>query len=367
MNDLVLALQRFDLGEYVRDLGANKAGRDEWMLTCPICTKEKLSVNVRERRWRCFVCERYGVGRDGRRHALIGAGGIVGLVRWVEGVSTREAIQFVINATRPQWHDPNALPALPDAVAADPADDGQRVPTGAPENAVALPGILPYMQRRGISWDDACSFGLLWVPPDHGWLQNRIVFPVWQRGACAYWQARACWDKSEHDAMYPGTKFRKTLNPSVYFCSRCRRPFPEGHVRCDLCGAPQQYGSADVLLNLEQAATFPRLAICEGPTSAIRTGPSAVATFGKVLHPQQVAQLVAARVRAVDFLWDGPTETEPMGAWPEMIRAAAQLAPFMDVRLVFLPSGDPGDWRRDELDYFRAHYSRPFGHDVPGL
>ena len=114
------------------------------------------------------------------------------------------------------------------------------------------------------------------------------------------------------------------------------------------------------------AARFPRVAICEGPTSGIRTGPSAVWTFGKVLHPQQIARLVEAGVRAVDFMWDGPTKDEPLGAWPEMVRAAAQLAPFVDVRLVFLPQGDPGDWQREHLNYFRSQ-ARPFGDQAMAL
>lgn len=358
--ELDIALQRFDLGAYCAEFGASRAGRSEVMLTCPRCGKEKLSVNVVEKHWRCFVCERYGMGDDGRRRALEGAGGVVGLVRWMEGLGFREAKQRIIALTKPQWLDPSALPALPEQEQLGPPDDGSRMPTGLPEEALALPGILPYMSRRGITWDDAVAFGLRWVPPGRGWLQNRILFPVWRGGQVLYWQARACWDKEEHEVWFPGTKFRKTLNPAVYFCSRCRVQFPDGWVRCQLCGSPQQFGSADVVGNLEQASRFPRVAICEGPTSGIRAGPSAVWTFGKVLHPQQIARMLEAGVRAVDFMWDGPTETEPLGAWPEMIRAAAQLAPFVDVRMVFLPHGDPGNWPREHLDAYRAH-ARPFG------
>lgn len=360
MNDeLTIALQRFDLHAYAREFGAWKAGRSEWVVQCPVCGKEKLSINVADRWWRCFICEEYALGTDGRRHAIKGAGGIIPLVRWLEGLSSREAIQRIIGATRPAWADPNQLPVLPPAAVQIP-DDGARSPSGLPDEALALPGILPYMIRRGISWEDALAFGLRWVPPGRGWLQNRILFPVWSRGQCLYWQARACWDKEEHEKLYPGTKFRKTLNPAVFFCSRCRCPFPDDWTKCAVCGAPQQFGSADVIGNLEQAARYPRVAMCEGPTSGIRTGPSAVWTFGKVLHPQQVARMIEAGVRAVDFMWDGPTETEPMGAWPEMVKAAAQLAPFFDTRLVFLPRDDPGAYPREHLDYFRAN-ARPFG------
>lgn len=185
--------------------------------------------------------------------------------------------------------------------------------------------------------EDAREFGLGWCR--EGWLANRLIFPVWESGRCIYWQARAMWDEREHNPEWG--KFRKTLNPA-----RER-------------GGQIFYGSGDVVLNCEQAARFPRVAITEGPTSMIRVGPSAVATFGKQLQPAQIARLVAAGVRAVDFMWDGPSPKEPQGAWAQMIQAAGQLAPFMDVRLVFLPHGDPGDFTREELETFRAH-ARPY-------
>ena len=152
------------------------------------------------------------------------------------------------------------------------------------------------------------------------------------------------WDAHERHLWEPPEAlpkgFRKTLNPA-------RERF-----------GVLYYGSGDVVLNLEQAARYERVVITEGPTSAIRVGPEAVATFGKQLQPAQIARFVRAGVRAVDFMWDGPSEKEPEGAWVQMIAAAGQLAPFMDVRLVFLPSGDPGDYTREELGFYRAH-ARP--------
>lgn len=370
-DELTLALERFDLAGYVLDHGGQRVGRAEWLLDCPKCMKPKLSVNVRERFWRCFVCERYARGADGQNRALDGAGNVFGLVRWLEGLSPADAARKIIDSTRPKWLDPSELPDLPVPQAT--TTSWERTPTGLPEGCIPIDGIMPYMARRGISLEDARAFGLGWCPS--GWLANRLVFPVWQQGQCLYWQARAMWDGKEHEAWFPGTRFKKTLNPAVYFCGRCRVPFPDGHTRCALCSAPQQFGSADVLGNLEQAARYPRVAICEGPTSAIRAGPSAVFTFGKVLHPQQIALLLAYGVRAVDFMWDGPKEGDKNrdgspkldGAWPEMVMAASQLAPHIpDVRLVFLPHGDPGDWPREHLDHFRAT-ARPFAQFDSGL
>jgi hypothetical protein len=364
-DELTLALQRFDLQAYCREAGAVRAGRSEWLLECPKCLKEKLSVNLLDRTWRCFVCEKYGRGPDGKMHAVEGAGGVFRLVQWLEGLSPSATARTIIDGSRPKWLDPNELPALPPGE--ERITSWERIPTGLPEGCLPIDGTLPYMLERGISFEDAKSFGLGWCRT--GWLANRLVFPVWEQGRCLFWQARAMWTKEEHAQWHPDRKYRKTLNPAVYYCGACHLPFPEGATRCGLCGAPQQYGSADVLGNLEQAARHPRVAICEGPTSGIRAGPSAVWTFGKVLHPQQTALLVKYRVQAVDFMWDGPTPTEPLGAWTEMIQAAAQLAPLIpDIRLVFLPRGDPGDWPRDHLDWFRstarAHSSIDFGGEL---
>ena len=52
------------------------------------------------------------------------------------------------------------------------------------------------------------------------------------------------------------------------------------------------------------------------------------------------------------MLWDGPSEKEPRGAWDEALRAADRLSAFVDVRIVFLPWGDPGDYPREVLDEY---------------
>lgn len=357
MDELTLALERFDLAAYVQHHVGQRVGRDEFLVGCPVCGKDKVSINTRTRRWHCFVCQKYERGPDGLQHVTYGGGGVFHLVKWLEGKTSREAAQYIIEASQPKWVDPDALPDLVSKARAE-EDDGERCPAGLPEGCIPVDGTLPYMQRRGITTEDARTFGLGWV--GSGWLANRLVFPVWERGQCVYWQARACWDKEEHAQWYHDTPFRKTLNPAVRFCGRCRVRFADNFNRCHLCNGPRQFGSEDVLLNLEQASRYPRVAICEGPTSAIRTGPDAVATFGKVLQPAKIALLIRAGVKAIDFMWDGPTKTEPMGAWPEMIASASQLAPFFDVRLVFLPQSDPGDWPREALNYFRS-IARPYG------
>lgn len=346
--DLDLALLRFPLEQFCRAQGGDKSGQHEYLLMCPVCLRPKLSVSIRRRRWQCFLCVKYGPpGPDGKRKAVEGAGGIFKLVQWLGKMDSRSAVKFVLTAAEQAGSDTNL------GVGPPPPPETPKIATGLPDKCIAISRQLPYMERRGITVEDARVFGLGMVPLEAGgWLANRIIFPVWEAGKCLYWQARACWDAHEHvprpwvdrDGNYHDDKFRKSLNPASE---------REG-VR--------YFGSSDVLLNLEQAKHYPRVAIVEGPTSCIRTGPDAVATFGKQLHPAQVSKLIQAGVKAVDFMWDGPKGKEPMGAWPEMQQAAAMLAPHMDVRMVYLPSGDPGDWPRHQLNQMRLQ-AQPY---LPG-
>ena len=120
---------------------------------------------------------------------------------------------------------------------------------------------------------------------------------------------------------------------------------------------PRQAGMAgpgEVLMNLDTARAHARVAVVEGPIDCVHAGPSSVATFGKKITMTQALKLRRAGVRCLDLMWDGPTDREPMGAWPEMMRAASLLSGMFDVRLVFLPHGDPGDYTRSELDRLRS-------------
>ena len=349
-------MSRFDLEAYVLDQAPDKIGRHEYLLRCPQCFKEKLSVNLEKNRWRCFLCEEYFVDSMGVKHAKRGAGGPFGLVKWLEGLDARGTIERISQYVTDALGSPYELPEL--GFSAGQEELPALCPTGLPSGCVAAHAELPYLKRRGISAEDIQTFGLGFV--ESGWVGNRLIFPVWERGECIYWQARAMWDEHEHvpcpftkrDGTHDEDKFRKTLNPSR---SRTVGGFETLY-----------FGSGDVLLNLEQASRYPRVCITEGPTSAIRVGPSAVATFGKQLQPVQIARLIRAGVKAVDFMWDGPSKNEPFGAWENMIKAAGQLAPFMDVNLCFLPSGDPGDYTRPEIEAYRAH-ARPYSTGTTSL
>ena len=344
-DDLSLAIVRFPLEEYVMSRGGDFVSSKEWLMACPHCGREKLTVNLDKRTWRCFLCEEY-VGGGRAKLAKRGAGGIYKLVLWLEGISPKEAVDLIFSKAKPPDIHGDILPGfdLGSRYRAQPPES--LCATGLPENCLAVTSVLPYMFRRGITLDDAKIFGLGYCTS--GWLANRLIFPVWEGGQCVYWQARAMWDQHEHvpkpwirkDGTMDPDKFRKNLNPS-----RDR-------------GGISYLGSGDVLLNLEQASTYKRIAITEGPTSMVPAGPSATATFGKQLHPNQISRMIHYGVRGIDFMWDGPSETEPQGAWPEMMKAAYQLASFFDVKIVFLPKGDPGDYTRQEINTFREN-ARP--------
>ena len=107
-------------------------------------------------------------------------------------------------------------------------------------------------------------------------------------------------------------------------------------------------------MNVEMAAQQPRAALVEGPIYCVHTGPSGMCSFGKQFTSAQLGRALRAGVRAIDVMWDGPSEKEPEGAWQDMVQIATTLDLFFDTRLVKLPWGDPGDYTTAELDSLRA-------------
>jgi hypothetical protein len=313
----------FDVEGYIVGFGAAPIGRDEWAMTCPVCGREgKLVVNPDRGVWHCWICEEYRTKWDGKKMPVRGAGGIIALVEWLEGCSREQAKAIVESGSTGNYvADVSILGDFEEQTS--PQTDGfcaiEPPPYWRP-----IVGNLPYCERRGITAEDVQNFGLVYC--DMGRYRNRLVFPVWEGGKLLYFQARAMWDPR------PGEKFVKSLNPEKVKGSA---------------------GATDVLMNLESARNYPRVAITEGPIDCIHAGLSAVCTFGKKISSTQILKLVHAGVKAIDLMWDGPTEEEPRGAWPQMLQAAAKLSGIFDVRLVFLPKGDPGDYTQDELWQFR--------------
>jgi hypothetical protein len=326
------SIDRFDVSAYLEKFSPRRVQGDELVLCCPNCGKDKLTVNTQRRTWHCWVCEEFAVDyQTGRRHAVRGAGGLLALIAMLEGIGREQAAELVRThgglLGEEAWMRGGQLEQLPQSF---------EFPTlpmiPPPEGATPIHGTLPYLQKRGILEEDVRLFGLFWCAS--GRYANRVVFPVYDTGRMVYYQARAMWEP------HPGERFfQKALNP----------PAVQGVAT-----------AGEVLMNLDAAKNFPRVAIVEGPVDCIHAGPSAVATFGKKISLVQMLKLRQAGVRAVDLMWDGPSASEPEGAWPEMVAAAPKLAGLFDVRLVRLPQGDPGEYSRGALETFRAQ-ARPVG------
>lgn len=330
--ELMRLIDDFDLEGYLQEHGfrqLNAHHGDEWIGPCPGCGKEKCAVDADKRAFHCWVCQEYEDRWDDhekrfRRRPVRGAGGLIGLIEWLDEIDTADAIQLIYQETAGGDLRELAAPKQLKQV----LESGLATEVAPPENWRSIESPLPYMLKRGITMDDVRMFGLFWC--SGGRYDNRLVFPVWEGGRLLYWQARAMWEKSD---LLPGSKFIKSLNPP---------------------STPGAVVSSDVLFNLDTARLYPRVAVTEGPIDAIHAGPSAVCTFGKQISNAQVQRLLQANVCAIDLMWDGPTPSEPLGAQPEMVKAAPWLSTFFDVKLIFLPQDDPGSYSRDHLDWFRA-------------
>ena len=316
------AIERFDLVAYVRDRGAVEAQDGEWIMYCPTCGKEKLTVNTKKKTWHCWVCQKFSTTVTGismRRKAVAGAGGLLDLLQILGPCDRKRAIQLVLASATLTAQDLVTIGAT-EFTSFVTSYHQDVVSIAPPPNWRLIDVPLPYMAYRGITVEDANRLGLFWC--DGGRYGNRLVFPVWEEGQLVYWQARAMWDPP------PGDKhFLKALNPPAQ---------------------PGAAVSSDVLLNLNSARFYPRVAIVEGPVDCVHAGPSAVASFGKALSAVQIAKLWRAGVRAVDLLWDADARAD-MLAW------APVLASLFDLRLVWLPDKDPGTYPREYLDQLRAH------------
>jgi len=319
----------FDLDAYVIDHGGVEIQTGEWLLVCPMCGKRKLAVNPHKRVWHCWIDEEYGPPDvHGKRQVVRGAGGVLQLVMLLEGLDISGALHFV--QTR-QLFNPLDTRQVRAQLYAPVRECTSTVasPIPYPDHWHDIDVTMAYMVQRGITLQDAQAFRLGWC--SDGRYRNRLMFPVYENGRLMYYQGRAMWDPQ------PGEHYIKTLNPPK---------------------TPGASVSSDVLMNLDQACKHDEVVVTEGPIDCVHVGLDAVCSFGKKLHPRQIAKLIEAGVRKVVLMWDGPTAREPRGAWPEMFQTASVLDGAFDVRLVFLPAGDPGDYTREQLNVYRAQARR---------
>lgn len=324
MSDIYELIRNFDIDSYLSDHGATQIQANEYALTCPICGKEnKLIVNITKKTWHCWVCEEYGFNSEGKRIPLVGAGGIISLIQLLDNCSKQHVLTLLKTEGFFGAVDINKL----DLVLIDQiiSNDLEASAISPPDYWAPITTELPYMTKRGITVEDARNFGLSYCYM--GRYANRLIFPVWENGKLVYYQGRAMYE------AVPGSKFIKSLNP------------------------PKQANSAvssEVLMNLDTAKKFERVAIVEGPIDCVHTGLDSVCTFGKKISFVQILKLVLAGIKKIDFMWDGPSATEPYGALHEMIQASNLMSGlFEDIKIILLPQNDPGVYDRVELQEFR--------------
>lgn len=313
-----LAIERFDLLAFVQEHGGQEVQTGEWCLPCPTCGKEKLIVNMTRKAWHCWVCQKFAVVQTPtgpRRQAVAGAGGLLDLIQLMERCDRKRAVTMVLAAgitARELAHI-----TAGDFARLEVAPGLELSPIPPPPSWRPIVTPLPYMIQRGISLEDAQRHGMVWC--DQGRYANRLVFPVWDEGQLVYFQARAMWEAR------PGEHYVKALNPPR---------------------TPGAAVSSEVLMGLHHARHYPRVVVTEGPVDAIHAGPDAVCSFGKALSPVQIHRLWRAGVRALDLMFDADARAD-------MMALAPLLASLFDLRLVYLPHGDPGGWPREALTQIR--------------
>jgi len=325
LNDLVAAEARFDWSAYVDAHGALRAvrgRRDEYLMHCPDCNKNKLAVNVMRRAWRCFVCN------DGGREAasLIAK---IQQIRWHEAlievltgqqaaIGRIDQLSAVVTEEKPrQWIPKEVL--WPEGFEAI----GVQSRTG-------MQGIA-YCMKRGIP--DYVAQAMRLGVCTSGRFRNRLVFPVFDgAGRLVFYQGRAMWEPRAYE------RHIKTLSL---------------RVELDKDDCPITAGASDCLLNLEYISTqedsVDRVLVVEGPIDCAHAWPDAVATFGKRISGKQIELLVRAGIKELDLCYDAD-------AAEDMLRQAPALADLFLVRVVQLPTGtDPGDLTKDEIEYHRGN------------
>ena len=325
-------LNNFPLVNYVLARGGREIKKNEYLLTCPQCVKEKLTVNVSKKLYHCWTCEKRVYDAWHQKYKIIsGAGNILNLVMLLEKITLEEAVKFVTKYSAFQLEkmlnfvDLN----LQEKLVSSETTSYLQIPY--PEYSHKITNELPYLRERGITLEDVNKFRLFYCSA--GRYANRLMFPVIDNDKLICFQGRAMYP------AIPGIKYVKALAPlHIAGCAR----------------------TSDVLFNLDVASTYSRVCITEGPISAIHCGYDSVCSFGKRLSVEQIKYLLKYKIKAIDLYWDGPSPTEPNGAQIEMLLIAPLLSQIFDLRIVLSPKGDPGDYSKKENSEFRSksvHYS----------
>lgn len=292
--------RRFDVQGYVDDrlgvrLRSSGENGEELVCDCPWCGgSQKLYVNLRSGLWVCYRCGE--------------AGGITRLVSVVDGVSMREAKEYVAtgggHATASTVDDLRAKASPAVTAPAGPA------PTGLPEEFVpcwdratrtwSLPWYVTH--KRGIKARTAAAYGLGYCL--EGRYRGRLILPAHVYGEVATYQGRAM--EPDQEPRYLG---------------------------------PKGSGKGATVYGLDEAVGTDHVVVVEGPTDVLgmaQKGYAAVALMGKAESPAQAVLLRRAGFSRATILLDSDAPGE------DTLRVAALLGEILDARVARLPPPPAG-------------------------
>ncbi len=273
----------------------------EYRICCPECgdKRYRLGINVRKPTGHCFNCgERFNPKRiaallklDKTRVYLPNdLGDLETFLESLEDVPETAPLQ--------------AAPEI--RVDAVPLEDAEWIPELKELHDLAY----QYLTSRGFPPEFYSEAYQLMLPYPNSRERGRLLLPVFEEGKLVYYQARSLSGESP-----------KYLNPTK---------------------AQTTHGKSHFVYNLEYAATFNEIIICEGIFSSWAAGGNAVAIFGKELSNHQAFKILQKNVRKATILLD-PGEED----WA--YKAAAKLYPKVEVRIANLEKGDPNEVTIDEL------------------
>jgi hypothetical protein len=179
---------------------------------------------------------------------------------------------------------------------------------------------MEYLESRNLNPVEVSEAHRFQIPFPGSYLKNRLILPVYEGQKMVYWQARSLTDAKP-----------KYINPPRSECPA---------------------GKSQFVFNLDTAANYEEVLICEGIFSAISCGPAAVAIFGKELSDAQTCKIIKKRVRKVVIVLD-PGEEEASR------KIARKLQGRLEIRIAHLRTGDPNQISQQELED-RLNFAEPF-------
>lgn len=273
---------RFDIEEYVnshlsKSKDVNSKNGHEMTAVCPSCGKYGgFYVNIETGKYLCNKCD-------------FKSNSVVGLVAKVEDITWSQARQYIFEKAV-QFRRKSDVFSLLDRIKAlrpDIVDDEQDdIQTEPPEGFVPIydsnrstKWMIPkYLKKRKIKSKTAMDWGLGYCTS--GRYANRLIIPIDCPNGVS-WTARS---------MSKEVKGPKYLNPSGVDHSR-------------------------LLIGWHVAMITSDIVLCEGPLDAVRLYQchvSALALGGKVLHDEQLSQLMSlSKNSAVTVMLDSEEKTAP--------------------------------------------------------